>query len=230
MTIREEIKSELICQADSAYRDFQGHLIRTVPRDTILGVRTPALRKMAKQYARRADKEEFLLDLPHETFDENQLHAFLLSEERDFEACLKGVDAFLPYVDNWATCDQLSPKVFASHASKLLPAIDRWLSSDRVFTVRFGIGMLLRYFLDAGFEPAYAARVASIRSDEYYINTMIAWYFATALAKQYDEVIGYLEEGKLSPFVHRKTIQKAIESYRISEEKKSYLRSLRQAE
>ena len=230
MTISEEITSELMRRADAAYRDFQGHLLPTLPRDTILGVRTPALRKMAKIYARREDKEVFLRKLPHVYFDENQLHAFLLSEERDFESCLEGVDAFLPYVDNWATCDQLSPKVFASNASKLPPAIDRWLSSDRVFTVRFGIGMLLRYFLDAGFDPAYPARVASIRSDEYYINMMIAWYFATALAKQYGEVIGYLEEGKLSPFVHRKTIQKAIESYRISEQRKAYLRSLRKSE
>ena len=230
MNITEEIKSELFRQADAAYRDFQGNLLPTIPRDTILGVRTPALRKMAKLYAHREGIEEFLHTLPHAYFDENQLHAFLLTEEKDFDRCLAGVDAFLPYVDNWATCDQLSPKAFARHPDKLLPPIERWLSSDRTYTVRFGIGMLMRHFLDARFDPAYPARVAMISSREYYINMMIAWYFATALAKQYDAVIAYLEEGRLSPFVRAKTIQKAIESYRISEEKKSYLRSLRKAE
>ena len=227
MTVREEIKAELLRHADAAYRDFQGRLIPSIPRDTILGVRTPILRKMAKIYSRREDIGEFLADLPHPTFDENQLHAFIISEERDFDVCLSEVDAFLPYVDNWATCDQLSPRAFGRRSGDLLPTINRWLGSGRTYTVRFGIGMLMRYYLDVRFEAIYLAQVAAIRSDEYYINMMIAWYFATALAKQYEDTIPYLEEHRLSPFVHAKSIQKAIESYRISEEKKGYLRSLK---
>ena len=227
MSISEEILSELYRLRDEKYRDFQGALIPTVERASFLGVRTPDLRALAKRLLSRPDLDEFLSALPHEYFDETQLHAFLLSDIRDFDRCLERVEAFLPYVDNWATCDQLSPKVFVKRAEDLLPAIERWLSSERAYTVRFGVGMLMRCFLDERFLPSYLERVAAIRSDEYYINMMIAWYFATALAKQYDFAVPYLEERKLSPFVHGKTIQKAVESYRISAERKAYLRSLK---
>ena len=225
--VKDEIMRVLFSLRDEKYRDFQGPLIPTVPSGAFLGVRTPDLRRLAKEFSRRADIGDFLKDLPHDTFDETQLHAFIISEERDFDRCLAEVDAFLPYVDNWATCDQLSPKVFIKRAGDLLPHIERWLLSEKTYTVRFGIGMLMRCFLDERFDRAYLARVAAIRSEEYYINTMIAWYFATALAKQYAAAIPYLEEGRLSPFVHAKTIQKAIESYRISEDRKRHLRSLK---
>lgn len=226
--IVEEIRRELFRLKDEKYRDFQGALIPTVPRDRVIGVRTPDLRRMAKEFSRREGIKEFLADLPHGYFDEDQLHAFLLCEIRDLDECLTAVEAFLPFVDNWATCDQLSPKAFAKRPSALLPAIERWLSSDLTFTVRFGVGMLMRYFLDDRFEECFLEKVASLRTEEYYINMMVSWYFATALAKQYEQTVPYLERRKLSPFVHAKCIQKAVESYRISEEKKVYLKSLKE--
>ena len=225
--IVREIEEELLRLLDEKYRDFQGGLIPTVDRERFLGVRTPDLRKMARILSKRDDIGDFLLDLPHRYFDEDQLHAFLLSEIRDFDRCMREVETFLPYVNNWATCDQLSPKAFAKRADSLLPYIERWLTSENPFTVRFGIGMLMRYFLEERFRPSYLERVAAIRSEEYYVNMMIAWYFATALAKQYDATVSFLEEGRLSPFVHGMTIRKAIDSYRISPKRKSYLRTLR---
>ena len=225
--VGEIIRRGLLAHRDERYRDFQSALIPTVDRESFIGVRTPDLKQMAKEFSRNPDIGEFLTDLPHTTFDENQLHAFIISDERDFARCMTLVEGFLPYVDNWATCDQLSPKAFAKRAGDLIPYVEKWLSSDKIYTVRFGVGILMRYFLDERFDPAYLARVAEICSDEYYINMMIAWYFATALAKQYDAAIPYLEEGQLSPFVHAKTIQKAIESYRISEDRKRHLRSLK---
>ncbi len=225
--IREEIREELFRQQDKKYRDFQKKLIPTVAEDTVIGVRTPALRAYAKDLGKRAEVQEFLEDLPHAYFDENQLHAFLLSGMKDYEACIAGVDAFLPYVDNWATCDQMSPKVFKKHRKELLAKIREWLKSDETYTVRFAIGMLMEHFLDEDFDPAYPEMVSKVRSEEYYINMMTAWYFATALAKQYDAVLPYIREKKLDVWTHNKTISKAVESYRITPEQKAYLKTLK---
>jgi 3-methyladenine DNA glycosylase AlkD len=225
--ITEEIRAELYRQQDEKYRDFQVKLIPTVRPETMIGVRTPALRAYAKQLLRRPDVGAFLNALPHESFDENQLHAFLLSEIKDFDRCAAGVERFLPFVDNWATCDQLSPKAFKNKPQKLLPYIRKWIGSEHVYTVRFAIGMLMQHFLDGNFSPEYPEMVAGARSEEYYVNMMRAWYFATALAKQYDSVIPYLEGNKLDTWTHNKTIQKSIESYRITDEQKEYLRTLK---
>ena len=225
--IVEEIRTELFRLRDEKYRDFQGALIPTVERERIIGVKTPTLRRMAKELSRRSDIEEFLLVLPHKYFDENQLHAFLISLIKDYETCLKEVDRFLPYINNWGTCDQLSPKVFVKHKDELIISIKKWIKSNHTYTIRFAIGMLLALYLDDSFKEEYMELVSKVKSEEYYINMMIAWYFATALAKQYQIAIKYIEEKKLSPWVHNKTIQKAIESYRISEEQKTYLRTLK---
>ncbi|MBR3164764.1 MAG: DNA alkylation repair protein [Lachnospiraceae bacterium] len=225
--IIEEIREELFRLQDEKYRDFQVKLMPTVDPDTAVGVRTPELRKLAKQVIRREDIEEFLRDLPHRYFDENQIHAFAVSEIKDYGKCLEEVNRFLPYVDNWATCDQMSPKVFRKHKEELLPAIREWIRSAHTYTVRFGLGMLMQHYLDEDFDPAYPELAAGIRSEEYYINMMIAWYFATALAKQYETVIPYIEQRRLDVWVHNKTIQKSVESYRISPERKEYLKSLK---
>ena len=225
--IRDEIIEALKAARDEEYQVFQAKLIPTVDASYFIGVRTPALRAMAKEYAGREDIGEFLDMLPHEYFDENQLHAFILSVMKDYEACMEGVNRFLPYVDNWATCDQMSPKIFKKHKAELLKNVKVWLKSKETYTVRFGIGMLMEHFLDADFDPAYPKMVAKIRSDEYYVNMMIAWYFATALAKQYESILPFIEEKKLDAWTHNKTIQKAVESYRITAEQKEYLRSLK---
>ncbi len=225
--ITEEIRARLFSLQDTAYRDFQVKLIPGMDAQKEIGVRTPELRKLAKELAKREDIREFLNDLPHQYFDENQLHAFILSGEKDFEKCMEDLERFLPYVDNWATCDQTSPKVFRKHRKELLDAIRRWIESDHLYTVRFAIKMLMEHFLDEDFDPAYPEMVAEVRSEEYYIRMMIAWYFATALAKQYEAVLPYLEQKKLDVWTHNKTIQKAVESYRITEEQKIYLKSLK---
>ncbi|MCD8336255.1 MAG: DNA alkylation repair protein [Lachnospiraceae bacterium] len=268
------IRSRLFELQDIRYADFQSNLTPTISRERFIGVRTPALRALAKEYAKeakavkavKADTDSaadtvngipaFMKELPHYYFEENQLHAFLIAEEKDLSVCLTELELFLPYIDNWATCDQLSPGVFKKEPEKLLPYIDRWLDSSHIYTVRFGIGMLMRYFLDDRFEVKYAEQVAAIpsdrvyfrsmdqpgRSDEnqpecadkkepmagerpYYISMMVAWYFATALAKQYDLILPFIEERRLDPWTHNKTIQKAIESYRITPEQKAYLKT-----
>lgn len=221
------IRDRLYNLADPAYGKFQSKLIPNVSSDHFIGVRTPALRDLAKELYGTDEAAEFLNDLPHTYFDEDQLHAFLVSRAKPFNICIEEVDKFLPYVNNWATCDQMSPTVFKKNTDLLLPKTLFWIDSDHIYTVRFGIGMLMQYFLDDLFDPEYPERVSRIRSEEYYINMMIAWYFATALAKQYDAVLPFLEEQKLSTWVHNKTIQKAVESYRITDEQKAYLRSLR---
>ena len=225
--ITDEITTKLFSLQDTAYRDFQVKLIPGMDAQKEIGVRTPELRKLSKELAKREDIREFLNDLPHQYFDENQLHAFILSGEKDFEKCMEDLERFLPYVDNWATCDQTSPKVFRKHRKELLDAIRRWIESDHPYTVRFAIKMLMEHFLDEDFDPAYPEMVAEVRSEEYYIRMMIAWYFATALAKQFDAAVPYLEQGKLDVWIHNKTIQKAVESYRITEEQKIYLKSLK---
>ena len=225
--ITEEIREELFRLQDSKYREFQVKLIPTVTPDSVIGVRTPALRKYAKELAKREEIGEFLADVPHQYFDENQLHAFIISQLRDFGRCMEYVRAFLSYVDNWATCDQLSPKVFGKNKGDLLKQIREWIGSGDTYTVRFGIGMLMQYFLDEDFDPEYPELVAQIRSEEYYVNMMKAWYFATALAKQYETVLPFIEERRLDDWTHRKSIQKAVESYRITEEQKKYLKTLK---
>ena len=225
--ITEEIREELFRLQDSKYREFQSKLIPNVPLDSVIGVRTPALRKYAKELAKREEIGEFLSDVPHRYFDENQLHAFIISQLKDFGRCMEYVRAFLPYVDNWATCDQLSPKVFGKNKGDLLKQIREWIGSGDTYTVRFGIGMLMQYFLDEDFDPEYPELVAQIRSEEYYVNMMKAWYFATALAKQYETVLPFIEERRLDDWTHRKAIQKAVESYRITEEQKKYLKTLK---
>ena len=225
--LTEEIRKELYRLQDEKYKAFQSKLIPNVEADTMIGVRTPELRKYAKQLLKREDIPEFLNDLPHVSFDENQLHAFILSEMKDYGRCVEGVDRFLPYVDNWATCDQMSPKVFRKHREELLEKIREWIRSEKTYTIRFGIGMLMEHFLDGDFDPAYPQMAADVRSDEYYVNMMKAWYFATALAKQYDAVLPFLEEHRLDVWTHNKAIQKAVESYRITPEQKVYLKSLK---
>ena len=225
--ITEEIREELFRLQDSKYREFQSKLIPNVPLDSVIGVRTPALRKYAKELAKREEIGEFLSDVPHRYFDENQLHAFIISQFKDYGRCMAYVCAFLPYVDNWATCDQLSPKVFGKNKGDLLKQIREWIGSGDTYTVRFGIGMLMQYFLDEDFDPEYPELVAQIRSEEYYVNMMKAWYFATALAKQYETVLPFIEERRLDDWTHRKAIQEAVESYRITEEQKKYLKTLK---
>ena len=225
--ITDEIKQELFAKQDTIYRDFQSKLIPTLKAGSMIGVRTPELRKMAGQLARREDIALFLEVLPHAYFEENQLHAFIISGRKDFSQCITELTRFLPFMDNWATCDQLSPKIFKKHRPELLPYIREWIASDQTYTIRFGIGMLMEHFLDDDFDLRYPEMVAAVRSEEYYINMMTAWYFATALAKQYEAVLPFLENVKLDPWTHNKAIQKAMESLRITPEQKAYLKSLK---
>ena len=225
--ITEEIREELFRLRDTEYRDFQVRLIPSVEPDQVIGVRTPALRKYARQLAKRADAQIFLRDLPHRYFDENQLHAFMISGIKDYGKCLEEVNIFLPCVDNWATCDQLSPAVFKKHRRELIREIRNWIDSDRTYTVRFGMEMLMTYFLDDAFTPQVNDAVAAVESEHYYVRMMQAWYFATALAKQWNATLPVLTERRLQPWVHNKTIQKARESYRITPEQKELLKELR---
>lgn len=226
MDIRK-IESELFSYQDLSYAQLQIRTIPSVDASRIIGVRTPQLRLFAKRLYKEPDTDSFLKELPHKYFDEDQLHAFIISLEKDFDICIAKVEAFLPYVDNWATCDQMSPKAFKKDPERLLPYIDEWIRSDKTYTVRFAVGMLMEHFLDERFDTKYADMVAALRSDEYYINMMIAWYFATALAKQYDACIPYIEEHRLDTWTHNKAIQKSVESYRITGERKLYLKSLK---
>ena len=222
-----EIRAELFKMQDMTYRDFNSKLIPTVDKESMIGIRTPDLRKYAKQLGKSSDVIEFLQTLPHKYFDENQLHAFIISEIKDFKNCIDEINRFLPYIDNWATCDQLSPKVFKKYHNELFEYIKDWLKSDKVYTLRFGIGMLMEHFLDEDFDILYPETVSKIRSGEYYINMMIAWYFATALAKRYESVLPFIENRRLDIWTHNKAIQKAVESLRISDEKKEYLKNLK---
>ena len=225
--ISDDIRDELFKMQDIEYRDFNSKLIPTVKKEDMIGVRTPELRKYAKKLLKEEGVEDFLHSLPHKYFDENQLHAFIISEIKDFKFCIDELINFLPYLDNWATCDQLSPKIFKKYRNDLLPHIYEWLKSDKTYTVRFGIGMLMEHFLDEDFKTEYPEMVAAVRSEEYYINMMTAWYFATALAKQYESILPFIEGNKLDTWTHNKSIQKAIESNRINAEQKNYLKGLK---
>jgi 3-methyladenine DNA glycosylase AlkD len=227
MLMNKEIEKRLLELRDEKYREMQIRILPTLDPAAVIGVRTPELRTMAKQLVKEGISEAFLQELPHHYFEENQLHAFILSGMKDFALCIEELDRFLPFVDNWATCDQMSPKVFKKHKNELLKEIPKWLKSDKTYTIRFAIGMLMQHFLDEDFDEKYLEEVSKIRSDEYYINMMIAWYFATALAKQYESTILYIQNRRLDVWTHNKTIQKAIESYRITDEAKEYLRGLK---
>lgn len=212
---------------DLKYKAFHEKLIPNVNQDTVIGVRTPVLKKIAKEYFGSEIQREFIKKLPHKYYEENNLHAFFIAEIRDFDLCIAEIEKFLPYVDNWATCDGLRPKCFKKNTDKLLPYIEKWLNSGHTYVVRFAMEMLMVYFLDGLFAEKYPEMVASVKSDEYYIKMMQAWYFATALAKQWEGVISYITEERLPLWVHNKTIQKAIESYRISDEQKVFLRKFK---
>ena len=223
----DEIVSRLRQRADEGYRAFHMRLVPNVEPARILGVRVPEVRALARSLAGTPEAEAFLRELPHEYYEENNLHAFLLERERDYGALIEGLNRFLPFVDNWATCDSLSPALFKKHPDGLPEQALQWMQSDQTYTVRFGIGVLMRYYLDEGFRPEYAERVAGIRSGEYYVRMMVAWYFATALAAREEDVLPYLTGRRLDPWTHRKAIRKAIESNRITPERKQFLRTLR---
>lgn len=223
----QEIQEELFRNQDKKYGEFQAKLLPTLDPQTVIGVRTPVLRQLAKKLYRENDFSVFLHDLPHKYFDENQLHAFLISEIKDFECCMAELNRFLPFIDNWATCDQLSPKVFKKHKMELLAQIKVWIESQKTYTVRFAVGMLMQYFLDEDFALTYPEMVLTIHSEEYYVNMMIAWYFAAALAKQYELILPFIENRSLETWIHNKTIQKAIESHRVSDAQKNHLRTLK---
>ncbi|MBQ8121382.1 MAG: DNA alkylation repair protein [Ruminococcus sp.] len=225
--ITDEILNRLFELSDSKYREMQIKITPSVDAQAFIGVRTPLLRRLAKELAKRGDISVFLSDLPHKYFDENQLHAFIISLDKDYDSCILKVEAFLPYVDNWATCDQMNPKVFAKHKSDLLKHIKQWLKSGKTYTVRFGIKMLMDHFLGNEFDISYPKAVANIKSEEYYVKMMQAWYFATALAKQYDLILPFIENKSLDVWTHNKAIQKSVESYRITDEQKQYLKTLK---
>lgn len=227
MDIRDEIRSALLSMSEPANADFQAKLTPGIEREKFLGVRVPALRAYAKTIRNRPELGDFLSSLPHEYYDENLLHSILLGGMKDFESCMNAVEAFLPYVDNWAVCDTLRPVSFKKHPAELMEKILEWSASKETYTCRFGIDMLMTYFLDEKFSPEQLEIPAGIVSEEYYVNMMLAWYFATALAKQWDAVIPYLESGRLGTWVHNKSIQKARESFRITPEQKEYLKTLR---
>lgn len=229
MSIVNEIQNALFAKQDLKYQKFHSGLVPTIDSKSIIGVRTPDLRTIAKEFANHPQVEKYLSSLPHEYYDENQVHAFILSGIKDYDECVVQVDRFLPYVDNWATCDQLRPKAFAQkkNRGRLLKDVEKWLGAGDLYTVRFGVEMLMTHFLDEDFNPKFLKWVAKIRSREYYLNMMVAWYFATALAKQWDATIPYIEKKRLDDWTHNKAIQKAIESYRITDEQKKYLRTLK---
>ena len=220
------IKEKLYKLQDKKYQEMQFKIIPNIDKSTIIGVRTPEIKKLAKEIF-KGDYKSFLEELPHKYFDENQLHAFIISEIKDFNECINYINKFLPYIDNWATCDTLIPKVFKKNTDKLIIEVKKWIKSKEDYTIRYGIGTLMRFYLNDEFKEEYLELVSKIKSNEYYVNMMIAWYFATALAKQYDSTIKYIESNKLDKWVHNKTIQKAIESYRVNDKQKEYLRSLK---
>lgn len=222
-----KIQERLFELQDMKYRDFHSNLMPTVGKESIIGVRVPAIRKFAKELNKCENVQEFLKELPHKYYEENNLHAAIILGYKNYDDTIEAVEAFLPHINNWATCDMLSPKIFKKYPSELLERIKTWIASDHIYTIRFGIKMLMDFYLEEHFESEYLEMVANVKSEEYYVNMMIAWYFATALAKQYDAALPYLEEKRLADWTHNKTIQKAVESYRITEEHKQYLRQLR---
>lgn len=223
----ESVQRRLFELQDLEYRDFHAKLMPTVDKERIIGIRTPVLRRFAKEYGKSEDAGEFMKVLPHDYYEENNLHGFLIEGIKDYEQCIRALDAFLPYVDNWATCDMMAPKVFKKHLPELERKIDEWTASEHTYTIRYGIGMLMRFYLDDEFQMKYPEKAASVESEDYYVKMMTAWYFATALAKQYDAVLPFIEERRLEKWTHNKAVQKAVESNRITDEQKKYLRTLK---
>ena len=221
------LQRQLFDLQDLKYREFHSKLMPGIAKETIIGIRTPVLRNFVKEFRKTDEAKLFLAELPHQYYEENNIHMMLIAQIRDYETCIAEVNRFLPYINNWATCDLPAPKCFEEYREELLPVIREWLLTTDTYTIRYGIGLLMRLYMDDMYRPEYADLVARVRSEEYYVNMMIAWYFATALAKQWDTVIPYLEERKLDRWVHQKTIQKAVESFRITPEQKVYLKSLR---
>ena len=222
-----DILEKLYSMQDKNYALFQAKLTPNIPPEKFIGVRVPECRRLAKSLSKESDISAFLDSLPHSYYDENILHALLISEIKDYYKCIYELERFLPYVDNWAVCDIISPKPFKKHKDTLIVKIKEWSASNHTYTCRFGLRMLMSHFLDEDFKPEYLDIPASINSDEYYINMMKAWFFATALAKQWDSSISYIQEKRLDEWTHKKTIQKAIESYRITKEQKDLLKTLR---
>lgn len=225
--IIKEIETELFALQDEKYRDFNASLVPTLDKNSFIGVRSPELRRLAKKYAKDERIEAFLSALPHKYQEENTLHGFIISLEKDFDKAIAETERFLPYINNWAVCDGTSPKIFGKNKPELLEYIKRWINSDETYTVRFAIGMLMRHFLDEEFEPWQMALVISVDSEEYYIRMMQAWYMATAFAKQYDAAFEVIKAKKLTKWTHNKSIQKAVESYRITDERKEILKGYR---
>jgi len=222
-----KIQKELFSLQDKKYMKFLSKLTPNVSEDTIIGVRIPEIRKLAKKLVKNDEYEDFLKELPHKYYDENLLHGAIISENKDFENCIELLNSFLPFVDNWAVCDTISPKIFKKHKKELIEKIKEWSQSDKTYTCRFGVEMLMTHFLDEDFKKEYLEMVANIHSEEYYVKMVIAWFFATALTKQWDYAVIYLENNRLDVWVHNKTIQKARESLRILEDKKGYLKGLK---
>ena len=223
----QKVQQDLFTMQDLKYRDFHAKLMPTVDKDSVIGVRVPMLRAYAKKFGKTEEAKQFLEILPHQYYEENNLHGLLIDQMKDYELCIEELIRFLPYINNWATCDILSVKAVKGHLDSYVKNIYQWLESDYTYTIRFGINMLMRYYLEEEFKIEYPEKVAAIRSEEYYVNMVRAWYFATALAKKYDQVLPFLEEQKMDVWTHNKTIQKAIESYRITLEQKEYLRTLK---
>lgn len=227
MNIEEKILNACFEHQDLKYRNFQSKLIPTIDQATMIGVRTPILRKIAKAFQKDEDIPIFLESLPHTYFEENQIHSFIISDQKDYEDCIKNINIFLDYVDNWATCDQLSQKIFKKHKEEILREIDKWLESQQPYRVRFAIKMLMTHFLDKDYDVIFPKKVASVQLEDYYVRMMMAWYFAEGLAKQYDSFLNFIKDDCLEKWTHNKTIQKAIESRRISPEIKEYLKTLK---
>ena len=222
-----KLQAALFDMQDITYRDFHSRLIPNIEKDRVIGIRTPILRKFAKEYAKTDDAQKFIRELPHYYYEENNLHMMIITGIKDYDTCVIEIERFLPYIDNWATCDLPVPQCFYKNKEKLIDNVISWIKSDDTYTIRYGIETLMSIYLDDAFESSYPRLVSEVISDEYYVNMMIAWYFATALAKQWEAVIPYIEEKRLPEWVHKKTIQKAVESYRITDEQKKYLRALR---
>ena len=224
----DQIKKFFKENADAEYAAFTSKIIPNVDPQAIIGVRTPALRAFAKTLkADEPQTQKFLASLPHKYFEENQLHGFIVSGIKDFDLCAAEVERFLPCIDNWATCDQTSPACFKKHKGELLPRVKKWIKSKHVYTARFAIVNLMRHFLDEEFDPEYLKIVAAVKSDEYYIKMVVAWFFAEALAKQWDAALPYIKAKRLEAWTHNKAIQKARESFRVSNDKKELLAGLK---
>ena len=222
-----EIQKQLFQMQDLEYKKFHSKLMPTVNADNVIGIRVPVLRKFARDFAKSKEADAFLSNLPHTYYEENNLHAFVIEKITDFVRVLKLTEEFLPHIDNWATCDMFFPRIFGKNKERILPYALKWMKSKDTYTVRYGIGIMMRLFLDEDFKEEYLDLVACVRSEEYYINMMIAWYFATALAKQYESAVKYIEQNRLDTWVHNKTIQKAVESYRVPKATKEYLKNLK---